>query len=80
MATSIKVQRPSCLTEDETLTSFEDWRNNLIFYLNQDKNFKPFLETNKVWKKTAEEVDHRGLTNATEHLNLINFLGVIASL
>ena len=80
MATSIKVQRPSRLTEDETLTSFEDWRNNLIFYLNQDKKFKPFLETNKVWKKTAEEVDHRGLTDATEHLNLINFLGVIASL
>ena len=80
MATSIKVQRPCRLTEDETLTSFEDWRNNIVFYLNQDKNFSPFLDSNKTWKKTAEGVDNRGLTDATEHLHLKNFLGVIASL
>ena len=31
MATSgVKAHRPNRLTEDETLTSFEDWKNNLF--------------------------------------------------
>ena len=37
MATSIKISKPHRLTEEETLTTFEDWKNNLIFYLRQDK-------------------------------------------
>ena len=41
MATGVKAQRPVRLSEEETLTSFDDWKNNLIFYLNQEKTFAP---------------------------------------
>ena len=80
MATGVKAHRPSRLTEDETLTSFEDWKNNSIFYLSQEASFKPFLKSDAAWKKTSEAVDHRGLADATQLQSLNNFLGVIASL
>ena len=47
----IKAQRLARLSEEETLTSFEDWRNNLIFHLNQEKTFAAFLKTDSTWKK-----------------------------
>ena len=77
---TVKAQRPTRLSEDETHTSFEDWRNNLIFYLNQDANFKSFLKSNKTWEKSSSTTAHRGLASADELSQLKNFLGVIASL
>ena len=46
--------------QDESLTSFEDWRNNLMFYLNQDKDFKVFLKSDTVWKKDSPSVERIG--------------------
>ena len=80
MSTGVKAHRPNRLTEEETLTSFEDWRNNLLFYLNQDTNFKKFLKSDATWDKASGTVDHRGLASSDELLHLNNFLGVIASL
>ena len=80
MSTGIKAQRPNRLKEEETLTSFEDWRNSLIFYLNQDTNFSKFLKSDAVWEKSSGSAEHRGLASEDELLNLRNFLGVIASL
>ena len=55
MATGgVKAQRPVRLTEEETLTSFEDWKNSLIFYLNQEKTFAPFLKQDARWKKASD--------------------------
>ena len=51
MAMSLKVMRPNRLTDDETLTSFEDWKNNITFYLNQDKEFSEFLKETTSWLK-----------------------------
>ena len=80
MTTGVKAHRPNRLTEEETLTSFEDWKNNLIFYLKQDTNFKKFLKADAVWHKSSSNVEHRGLESAEVLLQLKNFLGVIASL
>ncbi len=80
MATSLKITRPNRLSNEETLTSFEDWKNNLIFYLSQDKDFMVLLKEETKWKKIADADPHRGRTSAGEKLILDRFLGVIASL
>ena len=79
MSTGVKAQRPVRLSEEETLTSFEDWKNNLLFYLNQEKSFAPFLIQDAGWKKSSDADVNRGV-QATELPSLKNFLGVIAGL
>ena len=59
MTTSLKITRPNRLSEDETLTSFEDWRNNLSFYLAQDKEFNAFLKETATWRKVSENTELR---------------------
>ena len=44
MTSSLKATRPDRLTENETLTSVEDWRNQLEFFLRQDKDLAEFLD------------------------------------
>ena len=78
-ATAVKVIRPRRLTEKETLSTFEDWRNNLEFYLIQETNFQTFIH-GKVWRKTVDAADFRGLETADQARYLEQFLGVIASL
>ena len=86
MSTSVKAQRPTRLSEDETLTSFEDWNNdllfiflfNLIFYLNQEKSFELFLKADATWTKSSDRDQNRGVNDAVASLK--NFLGVIAGL
>ena len=81
MATSaVKAVRPNHLTENETLTSFEDWRNQLEFFLGQDSSFKPFLKPSQKWKKVSAAATNRGLTSADNLCSLQHFLGVTASL
>ena len=80
MASSVKVTRPKRLTENETLTSFEDWRNNLEFFLRQDKDISNFLKSTATWNQSSSPGDHRGLDSDEEVINLKQFLGIIASL
>ena len=80
MTTSVKAQRPSRLSENETLMSVEDWKNNLVFYLNQERSFLPLLKPGAIWTKSSNEDPYRGCTDANGLLILNNFLGVIAGL
>ncbi len=80
MATSLKVTRPNRLTNEETLTSFEDWKNNLVFYLSQDKDFSTLLKEETRWKKISDSDPNRGRDSAEQKLILDRFLGVIAGL
>ena len=73
MSTNVKAQRPTRLSEDETLTSFEDWKNNLIFYLNQEIAFIPFLKTDATWTKTSSSTSNRGLADEAALRSLENF-------
>lgn len=49
------------LTKNETITSYESWRHNLIIILSLDTNFIPFLEA--TWQKQTAINPHIGLTD-----------------
>ena len=80
MTSSLKATRPDRLTENETLTSFEDWRNQLEFFLSQDKDLVEFLDPNCTWYKIAFKIANRGLESDAKLHHLKRFLGIIASL
>ena len=48
------------LTKQETITSFEAWRQNLMYCLALDTKFAPFLVAGFTWKKSTEDAT-RGL-------------------
>ena len=61
MAASPRAPKQWQLTKVETITSYESWRQNLIYLLSLDKNFVPFLDT--TWQKQTATNPRRGLTN-----------------
>ncbi len=50
------------LTRVETITSYESWRQNLIYTLALDPNFAPFLLEGVTWQKLGAD-PHRGLVS-----------------
>lgn len=52
-----------CLSKVETVNSFENWRQNLMYTLSLDKNFAPFLVDKTTWSKKTKETPLRGLKN-----------------
>ena len=52
------------LTKNESITSYESWRQNLMYILSLDNNFAPFLEA--TWQKKTATNPHRGLTDDGE--------------
>ena len=63
MATSTRSPKQWCLTRDETLSSFQAWKQNLLYILSLDLNFKPFLEPGVTWTKKTSANPTRGLTS-----------------
>ena len=49
------------LSKNETITSFESWRQNLLYILSLDRNFAPFLVEGVSWKKKSKSDTTRGL-------------------
>ena len=54
------------LTKNETITTFEAWRQNLQYSLSLDANFAPFLADNFLWLKKSSTSPERGLTSDGE--------------
>ncbi len=52
------------LSKNETITSYESWRQNLMCILSLDNNFVPFLEA--TWQKKTASNLHRGLVDEGE--------------
>ena len=50
-----------CLGKDETISSFESWRNNIIYCLSLDQNYAPFLEA--TWERKSRANPHRAFTD-----------------
>jgi len=50
------------LTKNETITSFENWRQNLMYTLSLDLNFADFLTDGMTWNKKSAAHPNRGLT------------------
>ena len=61
MAASPRAPKQWQLTKIETITSYESWRQNLIYLLSLDKNFVPFLDAS--WQKQTATNPRRGLSN-----------------
>lgn len=52
-----------CLSKTETVNSFENWRQNILYTLSLDANFAPFLSDGVRWEKKSRAAPHRGFTN-----------------
>jgi len=51
------------LTKQETITSFEAWRQNLQYVLSLDNNFAPFLIDGVTWEKKSPASPVRGFAD-----------------
>ena len=66
MSSSHRVSKPWSLTAKETLTSFENWKSNIIYNLRQDKDFSPFIRNSVTWTKKKTDPLRRGLGDTEE--------------
>ena len=51
MAAQMRAPKQWSLTKQESITSFEAWRQNLQYTLSLDQNFAPFLVDGFTWQK-----------------------------
>ena len=49
------------LTKNETIFTFEAWKQNLQYSLSLDANFAPFLAVTFTWLKKSSTAPDRGL-------------------
>ena len=54
---SARAPKQWCLTKNETINSFENWRQNLMYTLSLDKNFVPYLTLK--WAKKSKGAPSR---------------------
>ena len=66
MASNIRAPKQWSLTKQETITSFESWRQNLQYTLALDKNFAGFLVDGLTWLKKTSGAPLRGFTDDNE--------------
>ncbi|XP_078495652.1 uncharacterized protein LOC144751197 [Ciona intestinalis] len=52
-----------CLTQKETINTFDNWKNNLLYILSSDPNFSPFLGDQVTWLKQNKNTPTRGLVS-----------------
>ena len=57
------------LTKNETITSFESWKQNLAYVLSLDEKFTPYLGKDVTWQKKTNANQHRGFTNDAAEAN-----------
>lgn len=66
MAASHRAPKQWCLTKIETVNSFENWRQNLLYTLSLDNEFVPFLVSGVQWQKKSRMAPFRGFLDDTE--------------
>lgn len=66
MANTQRAPKQWCLGKVETVNSFENWRQNLIYTLSLDPNFTPFLRDGATWTKKSRNDPLRGFVNDGE--------------
>ena len=65
MATA-RAPKQWCLTKEETVNSFENWKQNLQYVLSLDPNFADFLLDDSTWEKKTRTNPLRGFENDTD--------------
>ena len=63
MANNNRAPKQWQLTQNETLNSFRNWKENLVYSLSLDSSFKPYLKDNVTWGKLTSTSPHRGFTD-----------------
>ena len=68
------------LSKDETITSFEAWRQNLLYILSLDPNFAHFLLEETTWQRKTSNQPTRGSADDGEDVpgQIANFCPVVA--
>ena len=62
---SFKCPKPWKLTTNETITSYETWKQNQLYNLVQDAKFAKFLDKDVTWEKQTSANPYRGLEDDT---------------
>ncbi len=62
----VRAPRQEQLKKTETIITFNNWRDNLIYTLNIDDEFKPYLKENVTWGKKTSATPHRAFTDDPE--------------
>ncbi|XP_066017570.1 uncharacterized protein [Pocillopora verrucosa] len=70
MAATHRAPKQWCLSKVESINSFENWKQNLIYTLSLDSNFAPFLADGFTWLKKTRGQPLRGLHNDGESVPL----------
>ena len=60
---AIRAPKQWSLSKDETITSFESWRQNLKYVLSLDPNFATFAQDGAEWEKKTRANPARGLVD-----------------
>ncbi|XP_063049106.1 zinc finger protein 664-like [Engraulis encrasicolus] len=66
MANINRAPKQWCLTKHETLNSFENWKQNLLYTLSLDPVFAPFLIDGTAWGKKSRDTPLRGFQDDDE--------------
>ena len=62
MAT-LRAPKQWCLSKSESINSFENWRQNLLYTLSLDANFAPYLAEDCTWLKKTKSAPLRGFAD-----------------
>ena len=54
------------LSRNETVNSFENWKQNLLYTISLDTNFSPYLEEGKTWAKKSKTTPLRNFVDDGE--------------
>ena len=68
MASTPRAPKQWCLGKNETVTSYESWRQNLLYTLSLDSQFAPFLMEGVTWEKKSKTSPLRGFTADGEEI------------
>jgi hypothetical protein len=63
MASTARAPKQWCLSKNETVNSFENWRQNLQYTLSMDPNFISFLVIGTTWEKKTKASPLRGFVD-----------------
>ena len=63
MAATHRAPKQWCLSKQETVNSFESWRQNILYTLSCDDKFTPYLEDGRKWDKRTRNNATRGFIN-----------------
>ena len=68
MANQVRAPKQWCLGKNETINSFENWKQNILYTLSLDQNFAPFLVGNVQWQKKSKASPSRDFANDGEDI------------